>query len=222
MHKSVMDFDSWEPLYLQILDDFGFSREKDREAAEILSRLLAGRDDLLAEASRMVAGRTVTVCGNAPGLARELKSISSEQRIFIAADGAAAVLLERGTVPQIVVTDLDGPFPAILEADMQGSIIVVHAHGDNIDQIERYVPRLMRVIGTAQSRPPPPLYNFGGFSDGDRCVFLAQHLGASKIDLVGFDFEDESVTFRKKKKLLWAKRLIELALGRPLDAVHNQ
>jgi len=68
-------------------------------------------------------------------------------------------------------------------------------------------------MGTAQCRPPPGLYNFGGFTDGDRCVFLAQELGAAKIKLVGFDYEDESVTPRKKKKLAWAKRLIEPALA---------
>ncbi len=94
-----------------------------------------------------------------------------------------------------------------------GSIVVVHAHGDNLDALNRYVPQLERIIGTVQCRPPPGLYNFGGFTDGDRCVFLAKELGAASIKLVGFDFEDESVTPRKKRKLAWAKRLIELALA---------
>jgi uncharacterized Rossmann fold enzyme len=30
---------------------------------------------------------------------------------------------------------------------------------------------------------------------------------------VGFDFDDERVTPRKKKKLAWAKRLIEIAIA---------
>jgi uncharacterized Rossmann fold enzyme len=34
----------------------------------------------------------------------------------------------------------------------------------------------------------------------------------SEINLLGFDFDDMSVTPRKHKKLAWAKRLIELAL----------
>jgi len=75
------------------------------------------------------------------------------------------------------------------------------------------VPRLRKVIGTTQSRPTNGLYNFGGFTDGDRAVFLAKHLDALKIILIGFDFEDESVTLRKHKKLIWAKRLIDLALS---------
>ena len=64
-----------------------------------------------------------------------------------------------------------------------------------------------------QCRPPQGLYNFGGFTDGDRCVFLAKELGAASIKLVGFDFEDESVTPRKRKKLAWAKRLIDWLLS---------
>jgi uncharacterized Rossmann fold enzyme len=216
-----MDFDSWEPLYAQILVDFGFSRERDEEAAVLLSRLLSGRADPLPEARRLVGGRAVVVCGNAPCLDWDLDDLDRGAQVFIAADGATAVLLGKGIVPEIIVTDLDGPFPAILEANMRGSIVVVHAHGDNLDKIGNYVPRLDKVIGSVQCWPPDRVYNFGGFTDGDRCVFLARHLGAAKIDLAGFDFEDESVTPRKKKKLLWAKRLIGLALSGSLDQVHD-
>ncbi|MDQ1282410.1 MAG: 2-amino-4-hydroxy-6-hydroxymethyldihydropteridine diphosphokinase, partial [Euryarchaeota archaeon] len=109
-------------------------------------------------------------------------------------------------------TDLDGPFAAILEANRKGAILAVHAHGDNLDALSIYVPKLERIIGTVQCRPRPGLYNFGGFTDGDRSVFLARELGASEVDLLGFDFDDNSVTPRKKKKLAWAKRLIDLAL----------
>ena len=111
------------------------------------------------------------------------------------------------------VFDLDGSFPDILKANREGSITVVHAHGDNLDALSRYVPLLEGVIGTAQCRPPEGLYNFGGFTDGDRCVFLAKELGAASIKLVGFDYEDDSVTPRKRRKLAWAKRLIDLALS---------
>jgi uncharacterized Rossmann fold enzyme len=38
-------------------------------------------------------------------------------------------------------------------------------------------------------------------------------LGVAEIELRGFDFEDESVTPRKRKKLAWAKRLVEMALS---------
>ena len=37
-----MDFKKWEPVYEAILEDFGFSREDDQNAANILSHLLIG------------------------------------------------------------------------------------------------------------------------------------------------------------------------------------
>jgi uncharacterized Rossmann fold enzyme len=211
-----MKFDSWEPIYTEILEDFGFSRERDEEAAELLSEMLPPSESVLQEARSRISGREVVVCGNAPSLADEIEGLqkSGQSRIhaFIAADGATEVLLRKGIVPDIVVTDLDGPFQAILRANDLGSIIVVHAHGDNLDALRRYVPCLKRVIGTTQSRPLENVYNFGGFTDGDRCVFFAREMGALAIKFVGFDFEDERVTPRKKKKLAWARRLIDIAL----------
>ncbi len=206
-----MQFATWEPLYQSILQDFGFSPEMDEEAAMSLAKLLRDREPLLCAAETIVAGHRIVVCGNAPTLDKELVGLQERGGVFLAADGATAVLLRHGIVPDMVVTDLDGPFSAILKANQMGSIVVVHAHGDNLDALDRYVPQLERIIGTVQCRPMPGLYNFGGFTDGDRCVFLAKELGAASITLVGFDFEDESVTPRKKRKLEWAKRLIELA-----------
>jgi len=207
-----MQFTAWQPIYYSILQDFGFSEERDEEAAELLARILRGREPMLPAARSILSGCRAIVCGNAPKLSRELDELQDRNAIFLAADGATAVLLEHNIIPDIVVTDLDGPFPAILKANRMGSIVAVHAHGDNLDALKRYVPELKRVIGTVQCRPPPGLHSFGGFTDGDRTVFLARELGAASIELLGFDYEDESVTPRKKRKLEWAKRLIELAL----------
>ncbi len=207
-----MQFAAWEPQYHAILEDFGFSRARDEEAAKLLSELLRGRKQYLLEAALRLRGRTVVVCGNAPSLEKELEDLRPEGAAFIAADGAAGVLLRKGIVPEVIVTDLDGPIDQILQAEERGSIVVVHAHGDNLDALCACVPNLQRIIGTVQCRPPQDLHNFGGFTDGDRCVFLARELGAASIRLVGFDFEDESVTPRKRKKLAWARRLIDLAL----------
>lgn len=208
-----MHFATWEPIYQSILHDFGFSRDRDEEAAELLADIMREREPMLQAAEAIVAGQRVVVCGNAPNLDKELREMREKNAVFLAADGATAVLLEHNIVPDIVVTDLDGPFPAILKANGMGSIVVVHAHGDNLDALIRYAPKLQRIIGTVQCRPLSCLHNFGGFTDGDRCVFLAKELCATSIELVGFDFEDESVTPRKKRKLEWAKKLIELGMG---------
>lgn len=210
-----MQFAAWEPIYLTIIEDFSFSARRDEEAAYILRDLLNGRIAPLSAAAEMLFGRRVVIFGNAPCLSLDLEEMQSNQEenaVFLAADGAVEALMERGMLPDIVVTDLDGPFPVIQRANQMGSIAVVHAHGDNLDALQRYVPLLDQVIGTAQCRPPPGLYNFGGFTDGDRAVFMAKELGANEVELKGFDFDDQSVTPRKKKKLAWAKRLIDLAL----------
>lgn len=207
-----MQFTAWQPIYYSILQDFGFSEERDEEAAELLAGIMRGREPMLPAARSILSGCRAIVCGNAPKLSRELDELQDRNAVFLAADGATAVLLEHNIIPDIVVTDLDGPFPAILKANSMGSIVAVHAHGDNLDALKMYVPELKRVIGTVQCRPPPGLHSFGGFTDGDRTVFLARELGAASIELLGFDYEDESVTPRKKRKLEWAKRLIELAL----------
>jgi hypothetical protein len=208
-----MQFAVWEPIYQSILQDFGFSRLRDEEAAKLLAGLLCDQEPPLPAAKALVRGRRVVVFGNAPSLEAEICGLQERDAVFFAADGATSALLRHAVLPDVVVTDLDGPFPAILEANSQGCMVVVHAHGDNLDALDRYVPQLQRIIGTVQCRPPAGLYNFGGFTDGDRCVFLARELGAASIKLVGFDFEDESVTPRKRKKLAWARRLIDQALA---------
>ena len=205
-----MEFDEWEPLYLQILADFDFNRSEDEASARILADLLHGRAGALADLRSIISGRDVAVCGNAPSLASEIDSIMPDQ-IVVAADGATTVLMANRTIPDVIVTDLDGTIEDIISASEKGSFVVVHAHGDNIPAVRSVVPRLQgtRVLGTTQSEPFDDIHNFGGFSDGDRCVFLAKASGAASVTLFGFDYDDPDVNDVKKKKLGWAKRLIE-------------
>ncbi|MBN2109950.1 MAG: DUF115 domain-containing protein [Methanosarcinaceae archaeon] len=205
-----MDFELWEPIYQSILADMGFSREEDEHAAIILSRMLdPARAADISLIEKLICGKSVLVCGNAPCLGDELDRTDTTGYVIIAADGATASLVDRGIVPDIIVTDLDGDVEKEIMANERGAVMVVHAHGDNIDKLERYIPLLTCVIGSTQSAPLDNLYNFGGFSDGDRCVFLAKEFGASAVKLLGFYLDDENVTDIKKKKLMWARRLIE-------------
>jgi uncharacterized Rossmann fold enzyme len=172
----------------------------------------------------MIRGREVLVCGNGPSLSRELENILEERRaartsetsgsdeVVIAADGATTAILAAGVLPDLIVTDLDGFLPDIIAANERGSAAVVHAHGDNMAALKEHVPRLRRVLGTTQAEPIEGIFNFGGFSDGDRCVFLAQNFGARKIRIIGFDYDDPVVTPVKKMKLKWARRLVAMAL----------
>ncbi len=205
-----MEFSEWEPLYVEILTDFGFDRSEDERSARILADLLRGRAGALADLRGIISGMDVAVCGNAPSLASEIDSIMPEH-LVIAADGATTVLMANRIIPDMIVTDLDGTIEDIIAASEKGSFVVVHAHGDNIPAVRSVVPRLRgtRVLGTTQSEPFDDIHNFGGFSDGDRCAFLAKASGAASVTLFGFDYDDPAVNDVKKKKLGWAKRLIE-------------
>ncbi|TQD24400.1 6-hydroxymethylpterin diphosphokinase MptE-like protein [Methanolobus vulcani] len=205
-----MDFNEWEPIYESILNDMGFSREGDEQAAHILSDMLNSSNSAdLSELKILIEGKDILVCGNAPVLAQDLELVNPKDFVIIAADGATAVLVDREIIPDIIVTDLDGDVEKEIIANKAGSIIVVHGHGDNIDKLNNFVPQLNRIIGSTQASPLDNVFNFGGFSDGDRCAYLAKELGAASITLVGFDFDDENVDPIKKKKLKWARLLIE-------------
>ncbi|MBU4374646.1 MAG: DUF115 domain-containing protein [Euryarchaeota archaeon] len=211
-----MKFEEWEPIYKLVLEDMGFDRAEDEHAAFLLSEMLEIKArkkdevvgiDALREA---IKGKDVLVCGKAPTLAEEIKNVGFKKYVTIAADGATSILMDSGITPDIIVTDLDGNMDDEARA---GAIMVVHAHGDNMEALGKEVPRLRRVIGTTQSKPLKNVYNFGGFTDGDRSVFLAKEMEARTIMLIGFDFKDENVTPLKKKKLVWAERLIKVVTG---------
>ncbi|MDR2855297.1 MAG: DUF115 domain-containing protein [Methanomicrobiales archaeon] len=211
-----MKFEEWDPLYTEILSYFSFSRADDERSAKLLASLV--EQDALLEAKRLIKTREqIVVCGNAPCLqdelhALELSDSSREKLILIAADGASLVLHRECLTPDIIVTDLDGIYDAreiIYSMNRNGTILVIHAHGDNTHFIQSFVPFCAGpVICTTQAEPFSHVYNFGGFSDGDRAVFFAHALGAMKVTLCGFDLDDEKVDPIKRGKLLWARRLL--------------
>ncbi len=216
-----MNFYDWEPLYKLILEDMGFDRRKDELAATMLSEMLeekaARKETLEVKAlKKIIYGKDVLVCGKAPSLAKEIEGIDFKNYVTIAADGATSVLMKEGITPDIIVTDLDGNMDDEAKAGEEGAIMVVHAHGDNIEALRRHLPRLKNVIGTTQAKPLENVHNFGGFTDGDRGVFLATEFGARTIKLIGFDFKDTKVTPLKKKKLIWAERLIGMVMGKEI------
>ena len=201
-----MEFKDWEPHYCEILAYFGFDRAGDEKAAGILASLIS-RDNLLSLAA-LTCDHPVTVCGNAPCLKDELGNING---VVFAADAASDVLDNHGIRPDAVFTDLDGASDRLLTLNEEGTIVVVHAHGDNIPLLKHWVPLFKGpLVATTQSTPLPHVHNFGGFSDGDRAVFAADELGAEKITLIGFDLDDTDVDPVKRGKLFWARKLLAL------------
>jgi len=211
-----MDYSEWEPYYLQIAEDFGYSRYEDARAGEILAELLVSRDSEPVGPGHLrglLSGNTVTVVGPA------IKDTSVLEGVIIAADSSVPELLGASVLPDLITSDLDGDVSAILHANDLGSTVLIHAHGDNMESLKRYVPSFRgRIGGTVQTRPHPPLMNYGGFTDGDRAAFIADAMGARKIIVAGFDLEnpvrkawmDDASLEIKKRKLEWAERLLSL------------
>ncbi len=208
-----MEWEEWRRIYKKILEDFGFEEARDEEAARIAAGIKKSNISL-GEMKKIISGKVVTICGAGENLEEEIGEIEG---VVIAADEATSVLMANGIFPHIIATDLDGNIEDIIDANEKGSIAIVHAHGDNMDALRKYLPLFRgKILLTTQAKPFNEIYNFGGFTDGDRAYCLARHFKAREIKLVGFDFEkprekegkDMEV---KKKKLEWARKIIEMS-----------
>lgn len=217
-----MKFVEWFPYYQGIRAEFGYSSEKDQEAAKALSGMIKKKALDAKILQKKIKGKNVMVIGAGPSLeeAGALKYIKKNKNfVKIAADGAVQFLIENKIKPDIVVTDLDGNPAFLQKAEKMGATMVVHAHGDNTDMVKKLVPKFKKLVATTQVMPLENVYNFGGFTDGDRCVFLAEEFGAKKIVLVGMDFGNSIGKYSKEKvkdpelkkqKMQAGRRLLEM------------
>ena len=182
-----MTIKGWESKYREILKDFGYSRKKDTQSCKLLDSLLP-KKTRIAEIKDLIEKKPVFVVGAGPSLPSSISILKKHKKITkIVADGATKAIIENGLKPDIVVTDLDGDIKSLKKAGRTNTIMVVHAHGDNSEKIH-FVKNFKNCIGTTQTKPMGKVHNFGGFTDGDRCVFLANRFKAKKIILFGMDF----------------------------------
>jgi len=208
-------WNEWKEKYEWIVDKLGLDRERDRLAAKVLSDLINGSD--LSGLINLIKGRECIIFGAGPSLENDLKRLKEAgwlDKTVISADGATSCVKEY-CVPDVIVTDLDGETSDQLLAWRRGSWMVVHGHGDNIKEIKRVVPKVTdRIVGTTQVVATGKIYNFGGFTDGDRAAFLANELGASRIILAGMDLGRKigKYTGKTDKKI----KLIKLEISRKL------
>ncbi|AIY90259.1 6-hydroxymethylpterin diphosphokinase MptE-like protein [Geoglobus acetivorans] len=192
--------EEWFELYRQILSDFNFSAEGDAKAARLMHEL--GKDKLLdAESLReKIEGRDVVVVGGA------VDSEIDGEVIITAGKAIVKWLGLSDRTPDVHVTDMEESASLLISLEENGTLLVLHAHGDNMDRIREVVPRVRRFVGTTQNVPFDRVYNFGGFTDGDRAAIIAKRFGAEKITLHGFDFSAEGI---KGRKLVWARKILE-------------
>jgi uncharacterized Rossmann fold enzyme len=212
-----MTLDDWQQKYLEILKEFNYDRSREIKSAKILSSFLKNKFQMNS-LEKKIRNKTVFVIGAGPSLSYSLIHLKKFRGFTkIVADGATQAMLENNMIPDIIVTDLDGNMESLRKSSESKSIMVVHAHGDNISRLP-YVASFKYCTGTTEDRSFGKIRNFGAFTDGDRCVFLANHFGASKIILIGMDFGthvgkysktgeyDRSVKIKKMRK---AKLLLE-------------
>ncbi len=206
-----MEFATWESLYRDICDDFGFDSHEDSKAARLLNSLIGTRASAFHILKECIANRQVTICGAGPSLKENIDRIDGT---VITADEATSIVMNH-QLPDIIVTDLDGNVEDQITANQEGCIVVIHAHGDNMKLLRRYAPCFPGpFVLTTQAKPFERVFNFGGFTDGDRAYLMAKQFGANTIQLLGFDFDvprpkkGKSQEI-KRRKLQWARRLIE-------------
>ena len=165
-----MDWEEWEPLYLDIVKEMGYSIEEDLSSAQLLNKLLSGRALSLNELREKVCDKsTAVIFGAGPSLTMDISNFTNSELlndvVIIVADGASKAFLERGLRVDIVVTDLDGGDEVLIDISKNCLAMIVHSHGDNIHRIEILVPLLhKKILGTTQCKPFGFLYNFGGFT----------------------------------------------------------
>lgn len=208
--------DGWNQRYEEILRRFGYKKSLDEQAAVILDSIIKPIDD--SEIFSIISAKTVFVIGSGPSLKRSIKTLKKFKKIpKIVADSAVKPIYENGIKPDIVVTDLDGDIPTLRRLGKKETVFVVHAHGDNISNLPLSL-YFSRCIGSTQTKEIGNMKNFGGFTDGDRAVFLAKHYGAKKIILFGMDFDGpigdysstkDSELKVKREKLKVGKSLLE-------------
>jgi uncharacterized Rossmann fold enzyme len=215
-----VQFVTWFPYYQDIRKKMGYSTLEDQKAAYILSNLIKRKflDPKILD--KKIRGKQILAIGAGPNLELYTSFIKKNRSfVKIVADGAVKFLIENNIKPDIVVTDLDGDLKFLVKAEKLGAIMVIHAHSDNVDLMKKYIPKFRKIIGTTQVMPVEHVYNFGGFTDGDRCVFLAEEFGAKDIVLVGMLFDDSIGPYSKevidnvkikREKLQIAKRLLQV------------
>ena len=210
-----MALDGWHKKYLEILKEFNYNRSREIRSAKILNSFLKS-GFRLDSIEKKIKNKIVFVIGAGPSLDYSLLHLKKFKGFTkIVADGATQALLENNITPDIIVTDLDGNMEYLRRSSELKSIMVVHAHGDNISRLP-FAISFRHCIGTTEDKPFGKIKNFGGFTDGDRCVFLANYFKASKIILIGMDFGTNIGKYSKGKVHNKSIKIKKLRKGKSL------
>lgn len=185
-----MEWSEWRPIYEEAMNVLGLSVERDEEAAEVLSSLLADRALTLSELRIRLGGGAAIVFGEGELLRDNLEGFLEARLLgymaIVAVDGAVETLLERGITPHIVVTRLERGWEALMEASRREAVLVVQAHGGNLEKIRENLSKLPGpLLGVTRAKPVGAVYSLGGFTSLDSALYLLEALGFDTIALAG-------------------------------------
>jgi len=224
-------------LYSEICSLLDIDPNTDRKTVEFLDSKLdiVSVEQAYKKLTQLLSHRIAFIFGAGPSLPTALIEVQPILKKFkdkitvIAVDGATKALQEQDISIDIIVSDLDGGVDSIKNELERETLIVIHAHGDNQNKIEQFFKRLdntINIIGTSQSFETGKIKNLGGFTDGDRAVYLAANFNTKLAVLFAFDFgnkvgkyskpdiftEDVIASERKKIKLDFAKKLLAILI----------
>ena len=205
----AFDIEWWWNFQDRIEVQFGFSRVREDVASRFASRIFTQEGDI----SNHIKGRDLVIVGAGINSFTDIPESD-----LLVADGALRACLERGTIPEFIVTDLDGYISDLIWASEHGSKVIMHSHGDNLAALYRY-SSYIRPICVTSTYPSTGTSCWGGFTDGDRALMMALSLGCKSVQLIGFDFSrigDYSGKYspRKLEKLAWAKKIVTECIQR--------
>jgi uncharacterized Rossmann fold enzyme len=189
-----MKWVDWYPHYLHIVQRLDLDSDADRVSTDLLSSMLEPVDPrpLLKRLSDCISGKSVVVCGAGPSLKQHMKTLMKNddfaEYVIVVADGATSIILELGLRCDVIVTDLDGDIDHLIEARNKGALLIVHAHGDNIERVRLTVPLLGDILGSTQVEPTDRAFLWGGFTDGDRACHIVSEYSPKRVILAGMDF----------------------------------
>lgn len=191
--------------YSNIVKRLNLSVSADISSADNLEILLKAKglvnnNDIFRELSIFLK-KPCLIAGGGPSIERNLKQCIEldliDKLTIIAVDGTCKLFQESHIIPNILVTDLDGDWSSIYWAIKKNTTTLIHAHGDNHHLIDEFfleyenLKNRSNIWGTTQNYISNDLFNFGGFTDGDRAVFMAFYFQSPIIGLIGFDFGEE-------------------------------
>lgn len=232
-YKEILKDKEFLAKYKEIIEMMGFSEAEDIKSRDILFDIFSQREyhlenNILYLEELFGKFTNVLIFGGGPDVEyfvnylhdnNDFKNIH-DKTLVIAVDGVTELLYENNFIPSMIFTDLDGILmDTINRPEFKKTSFIIHAHGDNLNQIKsfrKFLTNSKFLIGTTQVESKIPIINHGGFTDGDRALFLIRNFLKEyhNVFIFGFDFgniigkyskphlmSDQKVNSIKKRKL---------------------